>query len=28
MQDLLRKDYVVEDHGNEIANPNANVQRS
>jgi len=25
MQDLLKKDYVVEDHGNEATNPNANV---
>ncbi len=25
MQDLLGEDYVVEDHGNEATNPNANV---
>lgn len=28
MQDLLGEDYVAEDHENETANPNANVQRS
>jgi hypothetical protein len=28
MQDLFGKDYVVEDHRNEIADPNAIVKRS